>query len=165
MQTFDWDGVCSKVVALVKIFPTVCGMSLTCKEIGGDSQLLMVGNQITNLTPDPSFGHNLCLKCPNRSYKPILDIYVPRYFQLYKEIINPMSFDPWNHPLKIWESIGISTPKVGTRLGVWGFIPSTFLHSWKHEMWLSGSLLACTFASPCLGCEPKARVVTLIVAP
>ncbi len=34
-----------------------------------------------NLTHVPSFGHNLCLKCPNGSCKPILDIQVPRDFQ------------------------------------------------------------------------------------
>ncbi len=36
----------------------------------GDSWLLVVGNQTTNLTPDPSFGHNLCFGCPNGSCKP-----------------------------------------------------------------------------------------------
>jgi len=40
----------------------------------GDSQLLMVESQIVNLTPDPSFGHNLCFKYPIGSYKPIFDI-------------------------------------------------------------------------------------------
>jgi len=35
-----------------------------------------------------------------------------------------MSFDPYNHPLEIQEFIGTPTPKVGTHLGVWGFIPS-----------------------------------------
>jgi hypothetical protein len=40
----------------------------------GDSWLLMVRNQIGNLTPGPSFGHNLCFKCPNESCEPILDI-------------------------------------------------------------------------------------------
>jgi len=40
----------------------------------GDSWLLMVKNQIGNLTHGPSFGHNLCFKCPNESCEPILDI-------------------------------------------------------------------------------------------
>jgi hypothetical protein len=40
----------------------------------GDSWLLVVGNQIANLTPGPSFGYNLCFKCPNGSCEPILDI-------------------------------------------------------------------------------------------
>jgi len=40
----------------------------------GDSWLLMLGSQIGNLIPDPSFGHNLCLKCPNGSCEPILNI-------------------------------------------------------------------------------------------
>jgi len=35
-----------------------------------------------------------------------------------------MNFDPYDRPLKIRESIGIPTPKVGAHLGVWGFIPS-----------------------------------------
>ncbi len=38
----------------------------------GDFWLLVVGSQIT--FPSPSFGHNLCLKCPNGSCEPTLDI-------------------------------------------------------------------------------------------
>jgi hypothetical protein len=38
-----------------------------------------------------------------------------------------MSFDPYNHPLKIQKSIGTSTPNVGVHLGMWGFILSHFL--------------------------------------
>jgi len=30
-----------------------------------DSRLFVVGSQIGNLTPDPSFGHNLCFRCLN----------------------------------------------------------------------------------------------------
>jgi hypothetical protein len=40
----------------------------------GDSQLLVVESQIANLTPDPSFGDNLCFKYPIGSCEPILDI-------------------------------------------------------------------------------------------
>jgi hypothetical protein len=40
----------------------------------GNSGLLVVGNQIANLTPGPSFGHNLCFKYPNGSCEPILNI-------------------------------------------------------------------------------------------
>jgi len=35
-----------------------------------------------------------------------------------------MGFDPCNLPLKIRESIGTPTPKMGVHLGVWRFIPS-----------------------------------------
>jgi hypothetical protein len=66
-----------------------------------NSRLLMVGNQIANLTPDLSFGHNLCFKCPNGSCEPILDIYVSIDFQWYKELFNSLSFDPCNRSLKI----------------------------------------------------------------
>jgi hypothetical protein len=51
----------------------------TCTQVNqGNSRLLVVGNQIGNLTPNPSFGHNLCFRFSNGSCKPILDIYVPR---------------------------------------------------------------------------------------
>jgi hypothetical protein len=39
-----------------------------------DFWLLVIGSQTTNLTLDLSIGHNLCLKFPNESYKPISDI-------------------------------------------------------------------------------------------
>ncbi len=86
----------------------------------GDSWLLVVGSQITNLTPDPSFGHNFCFRCPNGSW----DIYILRAFQWYKERFNLMNFDPYNCSMKIQESIGTPTSKVGAHLGMWRFIPS-----------------------------------------
>ncbi len=47
----------------------------TCTHQGWvDSQLLVVGSQTASLTPDLSFCHNLCCKCPNGSCKPIFDI-------------------------------------------------------------------------------------------
>jgi hypothetical protein len=98
----------------------------------------------------------LCSKCPNRSCEPILNIYVAIAFQWYKELFNPMGFDPWNWLLKIWESTKTPTPKVETPLRVWGFIPSHFPS-------LSGFLLAHNLASPCFGREPKVRVATLFV--
>jgi hypothetical protein len=129
----------------------------------GNSWLLMVKSQIDNLTSGLSLGHNLCFKYSNGSCELILDIYVPRAFQWYKGLFNPMSFDPWNHPLKIWKSIGTPTPKAGAHLGVWGSFFHTLLHFWKHEIWLLGSLLACTFASLCFGHEPKGRVAIMYI--
>jgi hypothetical protein len=90
----------------------------------GDSWLLVVGSQTANLIPDLFFSYNLCVKCPNGSCEPILDIYAPRAFQWYKEFFNSIGFDPYNCSLKIWKSTGTPTPKVGVHLGVWGFIPS-----------------------------------------
>jgi len=92
----------------------------------GDSWLLVVGNQIVNLTPDLSFGQNFCLKFPNGSCEPILDMCVLRAFQWYKELLNQLSFDPYNRSLKIWKSTETPTPKVEVPLGVWRFIPSHF---------------------------------------
>jgi hypothetical protein len=62
---------------------------------------LVVGSQIDNLTHGPSFGHNLCFKYPNGSCELILDIYIPRDFQWYNELFNPMSFDPLKSPSKV----------------------------------------------------------------
>jgi len=87
----------------------------------------MVKSQIRNLTPGPSFGHNLCFRCPNEQCEPILGIYVPRAFQWYKECHKPLSFDPWNRSLKFQKFTGTPSPKVGVALGVWGFTPSHFL--------------------------------------
>jgi hypothetical protein len=102
-------------------------LDATCmQEKRVDSRLLVVRSQIANLTSGSSFGHNLCFKCPNGTCNPILDINVPKDFKWYKELLKPLSFDPYNHPLKIWESTGIPSPKVGVAFKVWGFIPSHF---------------------------------------
>jgi hypothetical protein len=69
-----------------------------------DSQLLVVGNQIASLTPDLSFCHNLCCKCPNGSCKPVFNIYTLIVFQWYKECPNARCFDPRNWTLKFRES-------------------------------------------------------------
>ncbi len=104
-----------------------------------------------------------CFNYQNGSWETILNIYVLRDFQWFKELFNPMGFDPYNYSLKIQESIKIPTPKVRAQLGVWRFIPShspTNPHSWsmKRDSWVS--FLARTFASPCLGHEPKVKVTT-----
>ncbi len=88
----------------------------------GDYWLLVVGSQIVNLIPSPSFGPNFFFRWPNGLCKPILNIYVPRDFQWSKELHNPLGFDPCDRFLKIRESIGTPTPKVKVPLGVWGFI-------------------------------------------
>ncbi len=46
-----------------------------------DSRLFVVGSQTGSSTPGPSFGHNLCFRCPNEQCEPILDIYAPKAFQ------------------------------------------------------------------------------------
>jgi len=56
-----------------------------------DSWLFLVRNQIVNLTLDPSFGHNLCFRCPNEQCKPILDIYISRAFYILS-LIFPHTF-------------------------------------------------------------------------
>jgi len=39
-----------------------------------DSRLFVIGSQTGSSTPDPSFGHNLCFRCPNEPSEPILDM-------------------------------------------------------------------------------------------
>jgi len=114
------------------------------------------GNQgdfrlFSNLSLDPSFGHNLCFKYPNASCEPILHIYIPLTFLWYKELFNAMGFNAYSHSLEIRESIETPTSKVGIHLWVWRFIPS-FSHTPKSmKCDYLGSFLAHTFASPCLG--------------
>jgi hypothetical protein len=83
-----------------------------------------------------------------------------KFFQWYKKLFNPMSFDHYNHLLKIQESIRTPTPKVGIHLGLWGFICSLSYSFESMKCDSRASLLARTFTSPCLGHEPKARVAT-----
>jgi hypothetical protein len=109
---------------------------------------------------EPSFGHNLCFKCPNGSCEPILEIYIPRFFQWYKELFNPMGFDPCNPFLKILESIGTLTPKVGAHLRVWGFIHSHSPTLLEQKCDSRASHLTYTFASLYLDHKPKAKVAT-----
>jgi len=50
-----------------------------------------------------------------------------------------MGFDPYNRFLKIWESTRTPIPKVGTHLGVWGFIPLhslAFMGAWNETFGL-----------------------------
>jgi hypothetical protein len=69
-----------------------------------DSSLLVVGSQTGNLTPGPSFAHNLGCKCPNGQCEAILVIYASRAFHLYKEFTKARRFDPSNRLLNFWES-------------------------------------------------------------
>jgi hypothetical protein len=128
----------------------------------GNSQLLVVSSQTANLTPNLSFSHNLCFRCPNGSSEPILDIYIPKAFQWYKELFKPLSFDSCNRLLRIREFIGTPSPKVRVALGVWGFIPSHFPTLSGACCVTPGLLLGSQLCKPlCLGRKPKAKVVTL----
>ncbi len=113
-----------------------------------NSRLLMVESQIDTLIPGPFFNHNLCFKYPNEICEPILNIYFLRAFQWYNELFNPMSFDPCNCSIKIRESQWTLAPKVGAHLGVCGSFPHTFIHSWKHEIWLLGFTFSSYLCKP-----------------
>jgi hypothetical protein len=84
----------------------------------GDSQLLVVRSQTANLTPNPSFGHNICFKCPNGSCEPILDIYVSIAIQWYEELFDSLGFDLCNQSLNIRESTETPTPNIRIHLGM-----------------------------------------------
>ncbi len=76
-----------------------------------DSRLLVVRNQTANLTPDPSFTHNLGCKCPNDQCEAILDIYTSRPFQWHQEQPNT-SFGACCQTLNIWESRRTPNPQL-----------------------------------------------------
>jgi hypothetical protein len=132
----------------------------------GNSWLLVVGNQITNLTLSFSSGHNLCFKCPNGSYKLILDIYVPRYFQHKSSILWVLI-----PVIALWkfDSLpGLQLPKWELPWKCEGSFLHTFLHSWEHEMWLPSFLLSphpckpfALVASPMLGSRHQKSIIFL----
>jgi len=98
-----------------------------------DSWLLVVGSQIANLTPDLSFGHNLCFRCPNGWCELISNIYVLITFQWYKKLFKPLGFGLCNCSLNIQESTGTPTPNMGVHFEVWRFIPSHSFALLGHE--------------------------------
>jgi hypothetical protein len=63
-----------------------------------------------------------------------------------------MSFDPYNHLLKIWKSIGTPTSKVGAHLGVHSLTFSCTLGSMKCDSrapsWLAPLQALALVASP-----------------
>jgi hypothetical protein len=69
-----------------------------------DSRLLVVGSQIANLTPGPSFAHNLGCRCPNGQCEAIFDIYVSRPFQWHREHPKARCFAACCRALNIRES-------------------------------------------------------------
>jgi hypothetical protein len=68
-----------------------------------------------------------------------------------------VSFEPCNRPLKISDSNSQSGSSLGS-VRVQSFTLSYTPMSMKCDS--RASLLAHTFASPCLGCKPKAKVMT-----
>jgi hypothetical protein len=81
------------------------------------------------LTPDLSFCHNLCYKCPNGSWEPILDICISIAFQWYKKLFDARCFDHCNRSLKVRESTGTPTSRSGSSLGSVSLHPHTLSHS------------------------------------
>jgi hypothetical protein len=80
-----------------------------------DFRLLVFRSQISNLTPDPSFGHNLCLKCPNGMQAHFKHLR-SKSFSMIKRFFQSMGFGPCNRFVKIRESIRTPTPKMGRHL-------------------------------------------------
>jgi hypothetical protein len=123
----------------------------TCTQVNRVySKLLVVESQIANLIIDLSFGHNLCFRCPNGSCKPILDIEISISFQWYKEIFNPLDFDPCNCSLTFK-----SPPEL--QLPMWEFpweceslFSHALLHSQEHATWLLTSPLGSRPYNPLL---------------
>jgi hypothetical protein len=86
-----------------------------------DSRLLVVGSQIANLIPDPSFTHNLGCRCSNGQCEAIFDIYASRPFQWHQEHPNARRFNLCCRTLNIRESR--RTPNL--QLWEWEFYPPT----------------------------------------
>jgi hypothetical protein len=96
-----------------------------------DSRLLVVGSQTGNLTPDPSFAHNLGYRCPNGQCEAIFDIYALRAFQWHQEHLNAGCFGPCCRTLNIRESRRTPSPQLWecwaspphlAKVGLWHFI-------------------------------------------
>jgi hypothetical protein len=102
------------------LFNVVLHSQFGCqKEV--DFWLLVVGSQTANLTPDPSFAHNLGCRCPNGQCEAIFDIYVSRTFQWHQEHLNARLF--WAFLLSSKHS-GVPKDSKSPTLEVLGFTPT-----------------------------------------
>jgi hypothetical protein len=145
----------------MKSFPTICHTPYTHIN-QGDSWLLVVWNQIDIMTPNLSFGHNLCCKYLNGSCKPILDIYISKSFQWCKEIFNPMFW-----PLKsLSKDLGFHknfNSQGESPLGsVWAHSLTLFHIPKSVNVTLELHFRLVAFHASCLGREPKSKVMTYI---
>jgi hypothetical protein len=86
-----------------------------------DSRLLVVGSQTANLTPGPSFAHNLGYRCPNDQCEAIFYIYAPRPFQWHQEHLNARCFGPCCRAMNTRESWRTPNPHF---FQVLGFTPT-----------------------------------------
>jgi hypothetical protein len=86
-----------------------------------DSRLLVVRSQTANLTPGPSFAHNLGYRCPNGQCEAIFYIYASRTFQWHQEHLNARCFGPFCRAMNIRESRRTSNPHF---FQVLGFTPT-----------------------------------------
>jgi hypothetical protein len=77
-----------------------------------DSRLLVVGSQTANLTPGPSFAHNLGCRCPNEQCEAIFNIYASKPFQWHQEHLNARYFGPCYRTLNIRESRRTPSPQL-----------------------------------------------------
>jgi hypothetical protein len=73
-----------------------------------------------------------------------------------------MSFGPLQSPPKNSWILGFQFSKWELTWGYGGSFPQILLHSWEHEMWLSGFTLGSHLCKP-LGHKPKARVVIMCI--
>jgi hypothetical protein len=98
-----------------------------------DSRLLVVRSQTANLTPGPSFAHNLGCRCPNDQCEAIFDIYVSRPFQWHQKRFNASCFEPCCWALKIRESRRTPSSQL---FQVLGFTPTLGQSGVATCMWL-----------------------------
>jgi hypothetical protein len=102
-RVWSWGGLNQSSSPGLDLSNDVFHSQIRCrKEV--NSRLLVVRSQITNLTPSPSFAHNLVCRCPNGQCEAIFDIYASRLFQWHQEQLNAGTFGPCCRTLNIRES-------------------------------------------------------------
>jgi len=113
-----------------------------------DSWLFMVGSQTDNLTPGPSFGHNLCSNVQMSNASPFK---TSTFLDLFNDIKNATNHWDLISQIGLWS---FESP-LGLHLPTWelpweceGSLPHTFFHSQESMMWFLGSLLARTLTTP-----------------
>jgi hypothetical protein len=121
----------------------------------------VVGNQIHNLIPIPSFDHNSCISYLNEQWEGTWGIHTSRTFQWYPKVPIWCLFTFLTKAMNIHDSRTSATPKVGVHLGVIGFILCTLPHLWKCVSHPNTISWPCGPSHSTFNRKPNVKVVTL----
>ncbi len=144
MQTSNWNEVGNKVVALVESFSLICGTPPIHTYFRAIPDFWWVGIKLTFWLLDLLLAIT-CVKYSNGSCEPIFNIYISRAFHWYKELFDPISFDPLKY---LFENSGLHKDSNSQNRSPFGNVWIHTLTFPRMQMWLLGCTLSLHLSMP-----------------